>query len=57
MLLSDFNAVEFWRVDDPKTSNNIPDSTFQAAASWQANKNFLLKVAVILEQYYYYSYR
>jgi len=57
MLLSDFNAVEFWRVDDPKTSNNIPDSTFQAAASWQANKNFLLKVAVILVQYYYYSFR
>ncbi|KAJ7974569.1 Beta-galactosidase [Quillaja saponaria] len=28
---------------DAKTSNNISDSTFQAAASWQANKNFLLK--------------
>ncbi|KAL9672090.1 hypothetical protein QQ045_028338 [Rhodiola kirilowii] len=31
------------RVDDVKTSDNIPDSTFQIAASWQANKNFLLK--------------
>ncbi|XP_062010112.1 uncharacterized protein LOC133726565 [Rosa rugosa] len=28
------------KVPDPK---NIPDSTFQIAASWQANKNFLLK--------------
>ncbi|KAL6143291.1 hypothetical protein ACLB2K_053986 [Fragaria x ananassa] len=28
------------RVPDPK---NIPDSTFQVAASWQANKNCLLK--------------
>ncbi|KAA0037524.1 Beta-galactosidase 9 isoform 1 [Cucumis melo var. makuwa] len=31
------------RVDDVKAANNIPDSTFQIAASWQANKNFLLK--------------
>ncbi|GFY87189.1 hypothetical protein Acr_05g0008280 [Actinidia rufa] len=31
------------RVDDDKTSNVTPDSTFQVAASWQANKNFLLK--------------
>ncbi|GAB2231197.1 hypothetical protein Droror1_Dr00027486 [Drosera rotundifolia] len=31
------------RVDDNKTSNAIPNSTFQVAASWQANKNFLLK--------------
>ncbi|XP_021299178.1 uncharacterized protein LOC110427871 [Herrania umbratica] len=31
------------RMDDTKTSNNIPDSTFQVAASWQANKNFMLK--------------
>lgn len=31
------------RVDDAKASNKIPDSTFQVAASWQANKNFLLK--------------
>ncbi|XP_020554743.1 uncharacterized protein LOC105177133 isoform X2 [Sesamum indicum] len=30
-------------VDDDKSSNNIQDSTFQIAASWQANKNFLLK--------------
>ncbi|CAN6708789.1 unnamed protein product [Malus baccata var. baccata] len=29
----------------PKSSNgpNAPDSTFQVAASWQANKNFMLK--------------
>ncbi|KAJ7014094.1 hypothetical protein NC653_003650 [Populus alba x Populus x berolinensis] len=53
----DFGFELQTRVDDPKTSNNIPDSTFQAAASWQGNKNFLLKVAVILEQYYYYSFR
>ncbi|KAI5604779.1 hypothetical protein BDE02_01G310300 [Populus trichocarpa] len=39
----DFGFELQTRVDDPKTSNNIPDSTFQAAASWQANKNFLLK--------------
>ncbi|PIN09072.1 hypothetical protein CDL12_18342 [Handroanthus impetiginosus] len=30
-------------VDDDKSSNNIQDSTFQVAASWQANKNFLIK--------------
>ncbi|KAL0331971.1 UNVERIFIED_CONTAM: hypothetical protein Scaly_2098600 [Sesamum calycinum] len=30
-------------VEDDKSSNNIHDSTFQIAASWQANKNFLLK--------------
>ncbi|GKV07704.1 hypothetical protein SLEP1_g19442 [Rubroshorea leprosula] len=34
------------RVDEAKESNNIPDSTFQVAASWQANKNFLLKAKV-----------
>ncbi|KAJ7014095.1 uncharacterized protein [Populus alba] len=39
----DFGFELQTRVDDPKTSNNIPDSTFQAAASWQGNKNFLLK--------------
>ncbi|RVX08824.1 hypothetical protein CK203_010974 [Vitis vinifera] len=31
------------RVEDVETSNGLPDSTFQVAASWQANKNFLLK--------------
>ncbi|XP_051114417.1 uncharacterized protein LOC127240041 isoform X2 [Andrographis paniculata] len=30
-------------VENHKPSNNIQDSTFQVAASWQANKNFLLK--------------
>ncbi|KAL0377427.1 UNVERIFIED_CONTAM: Protease Do-like 1, chloroplastic [Sesamum radiatum] len=38
------NAQFRWQsVDDDKSSNNIHDSTFQIAASWQANKNFLLK--------------
>lgn len=31
------------RVDDSKASDNLPDSSLQMAASWQANKNFLLK--------------
>ncbi|KAF7134609.1 hypothetical protein RHSIM_Rhsim08G0054100 [Rhododendron simsii] len=31
------------RVDDNKTSSPNTDSTFQVAASWQANKNFLVK--------------
>uniref|UniRef100_A0A1J3CEI4 Uncharacterized protein n=1 Tax=Noccaea caerulescens TaxID=107243 RepID=A0A1J3CEI4_NOCCA len=31
------------RVDDTKTSDNLKDSSLQMAASWQANKNFLLK--------------
>lgn len=39
----DFGFELNTRVDDAKNSNNIPDSTFQVAASWQANKNFLLK--------------
>ncbi|KAA8530242.1 hypothetical protein F0562_004951 [Nyssa sinensis] len=39
----DFGFELQTRVDDEKTSNNIPDSTFQVGASWQANKNFLLK--------------
>uniref|UniRef100_A0A5B7BFW6 Uncharacterized protein n=1 Tax=Davidia involucrata TaxID=16924 RepID=A0A5B7BFW6_DAVIN len=39
----DFGFELQTRVDDDKTSNNIPDSTFQVAASWQANKNFLFK--------------
>lgn len=34
------NAADSNKVPDPR---NIPDSTFQVAASWQANKNFLLK--------------
>lgn len=36
------------RVPDPK---NIPDSTFQVAASWQANKNCLLKVPYLIQSY------
>ncbi|KAL3813793.1 hypothetical protein ACJIZ3_015061 [Penstemon smallii] len=39
----DFGFELQTRVDDAKSSNNIQDSTFQVAASWQANKNFLLK--------------
>ncbi|CAK9308888.1 unnamed protein product [Citrullus colocynthis] len=39
----DFGFEMQTRVDDVEPANNIPDSTFQIAASWQANKNFLLK--------------
>ncbi|KAF5961695.1 hypothetical protein HYC85_002904 [Camellia sinensis] len=39
---SKFSLILWQRVDD-KPSNVTPDSTFQFAASWQANKNFLLK--------------
>ncbi|GAB4849193.1 hypothetical protein Ancab_004003 [Ancistrocladus abbreviatus] len=39
----DFGFELQTRVDDIKAPNTIPDSTFQIAASWQANKNFLLK--------------
>ncbi|KAF5739624.1 hypothetical protein HS088_TW12G00833 [Tripterygium wilfordii] len=39
----DFGFELQTRVDDVKTSKDIPDSSFQVAASWQANKNFLLK--------------
>ncbi|TYI20705.1 hypothetical protein E1A91_A07G247700v1 [Gossypium mustelinum] len=39
----DFGFELQTRMDDAKISNNIPDSTIQLAASWQANKNFLLK--------------
>ncbi|WOG93383.1 hypothetical protein DCAR_0312667 [Daucus carota subsp. sativus] len=31
------------RVDNDKAKSGMHDSTFQVAASWQANKNFLLK--------------
>ncbi|MED6148697.1 hypothetical protein PIB30_055274 [Stylosanthes scabra] len=33
-------------VDDAIAANNMSDSTFQIGASWQANKNFLLKAKV-----------
>ncbi|KAH6774434.1 beta-galactosidase [Perilla frutescens var. hirtella] len=39
----DFGFELQTRVDDAKPSNNIQDSSFQVAASWQANKNFLVK--------------
>ncbi|XP_024029540.1 uncharacterized protein LOC21403402 [Morus notabilis] len=39
----DFGFELQTRVDVAEASNQIPESTFQVAASWQANKNFLLK--------------
>ncbi|CAH9123158.1 unnamed protein product [Cuscuta epithymum] len=39
----DFGFELQTRFDDKKTTNSIKDSTFQVAASWQANKNLLLK--------------
>ncbi|MFS8011272.1 hypothetical protein Hanom_Chr14g01307001 [Helianthus anomalus] len=40
----DFGFELQTRIDDEKTtSNNIHDSTFRVAASWQANKNILVK--------------
>ncbi|KAG8366868.1 hypothetical protein BUALT_Bualt16G0012700 [Buddleja alternifolia] len=39
----DFGFELQTRVNNNKSTNNIHDSTFQVAASWQANKNFLLK--------------
>ncbi|KAG2714523.1 hypothetical protein I3760_03G031600 [Carya illinoinensis] len=39
----DFGFELQTRIDDAKISNNIPESTLQVAASWQANKNLLLK--------------
>ncbi|XP_075667906.1 uncharacterized protein LOC142637820 [Castanea sativa] len=39
----DFGFELHTRVEDANASSKIPESTFQAAASWQANKNFLLK--------------
>ncbi|KAK6946937.1 LOW QUALITY PROTEIN: hypothetical protein RJ641_000410, partial [Dillenia turbinata] len=34
------------RVDDVQLSKTVPDSAFHIAASWQANKNFLVKEKV-----------
>ncbi|KAF5760544.1 hypothetical protein HanXRQr2_Chr16g0754731 [Helianthus annuus] len=39
----DFGFELQTRIDDEKTSNDIHDSTFRVAASWQANKNILVK--------------
>ncbi|KAJ0573297.1 hypothetical protein HanRHA438_Chr06g0264841 [Helianthus annuus] len=39
----DFGFEVQTRIDDEKTSNDIHDSTFRVAASWQANKNILTK--------------
>ncbi|KAI4348161.1 hypothetical protein L6164_008917 [Bauhinia variegata] len=42
----DFGFELQTRVDDIISSNDISDSTFQVGASWQANKNFLVKAKV-----------
>ncbi|KAF7801511.1 plant/K24A2-2 protein [Senna tora] len=42
----DFGFELQTRVDDAITANNIPDSTFQVGASWQANKNLLVKAKI-----------
>ncbi|GJW63315.1 hypothetical protein Tco_0115199 [Tanacetum coccineum] len=39
----DFGFELLTRMDNQKGTNNIQDSTFNIAASWQANKNVLLK--------------
>ncbi|KAJ0682092.1 hypothetical protein HanPI659440_Chr16g0643501 [Helianthus annuus] len=39
----DFGFELQTRIDDENTSNDIHDSTFRVAASWQANKNILTK--------------
>ncbi|PIA40543.1 hypothetical protein AQUCO_02500329v1 [Aquilegia coerulea] len=39
----DFGFELETRIDGDEKSPNMRDSTFQVAASWQANKNFLLK--------------
>ncbi|KAG9160521.1 hypothetical protein Leryth_019472 [Lithospermum erythrorhizon] len=39
----DFGLELQTRVDEGKATNSIQDSTFQVAASWQANKNFFAK--------------
>ncbi|XP_074305450.1 uncharacterized protein LOC141640622 isoform X1 [Silene latifolia] len=39
----DFGFELKTRLEDTNTSNTSQDSTFQVAASWQANKNFMLK--------------
>ncbi|XP_071706871.1 uncharacterized protein [Rutidosis leptorrhynchoides] len=39
----DFGFELQTRIDNRKESNRIQDSTFQVAASWQANKNILVK--------------
>ncbi|KAK1441223.1 hypothetical protein QVD17_07066 [Tagetes erecta] len=39
----DFGFELLRRINDQKELNNIQDSTFNIAASWQANKNILLK--------------
>ncbi|KAI7735361.1 hypothetical protein M8C21_017535 [Ambrosia artemisiifolia] len=39
----DFGFELLTRMNDQKGSNNIQDSTFNIGASWQANKNILMK--------------
>nr|VDD26330.1 unnamed protein product [Brassica oleracea] len=42
-IASFYQHLVVQRVDDSNTSNSLSDSSLQMAASWQANKNFLLK--------------
>ncbi|CAN6857690.1 unnamed protein product [Brassica oleracea] len=42
-IASFYQHLVIQRVDDSNTSNSLSDSSLQMAASWQANKNFLLK--------------
>lgn len=39
-----YNLIFCVSVDEAIAANNISDASFQIGASWQANKNFLLKV-------------
>ena len=39
------------RVNGDKSVGSVDESSFQIAASWQANKNFLVKVRVCLLLY------
>ncbi|CAI0456107.1 unnamed protein product [Linum tenue] len=42
----DFGFELKTRIDEAKVSKDLQDSTFNVAASWQANKNFLLKAKI-----------
>jgi len=39
-----YNLIFCVSVDEAIAASNISDASFQIGASWQANKNFLLKV-------------
>jgi len=42
----DFGFELATRIDGDKSAGNVDESLFQIAASWQANKNFLVKAKV-----------